>query len=142
MGVDGRMQGQKSNASRILLVAFTIWALAMIIPDLYRLVQPLGSFGFYVNNDGFVTDVQGPFPDETASPAFQASLQLGDRLDLAQMQCIPVHTLKCASALAALGAYALSATTGAPSSCLPQPRKDRRGKWTSSPSNGRSAGGL
>src|SRR3984893_17413834 len=107
MGVDGRMQGQKSNASRILLVAFTIWALAMIIPDLYRLVQPLGSFGFYVNNDGFVTDVQGPFPDETASPAFQAGLQLGDRLDLAQMKCIPVHTLKCASALAALGGLRL-----------------------------------
>jgi hypothetical protein len=107
MGVDGRMQGQKSSASRILLVAFTIWALAMIIPDLYRLVQPLGSFGFYANNDGFVIDVQGPFPDETASAAFQAGLQLGDRLDLAQMQCIPVHTLKCASALAALGGLRL-----------------------------------
>jgi hypothetical protein len=31
MGVDGRMQGQKRNASRVLLVAFTIWTLAMII---------------------------------------------------------------------------------------------------------------
>jgi hypothetical protein len=101
------MQGQKRSASRVLLMAFTIWALAMIIPDLYRLVQPLGSFGFYANNDGLVTDVQGPFPDEAASPAFQAGLQPGDRLDLAQMHCIPVHTLKCASALAALGGLRL-----------------------------------
>jgi len=107
MGVDGRMQGQKRSVSRILLVAFTIWALAMVIPDLYRLLRPLGSFGFYANNDGLVTDVQGPFPDEAASPAFQAGLRPGDRLDLAQMRCIPVHTLKCASALAALGGMRL-----------------------------------
>src|ERR1700719_4106132 len=107
MGVDGRTQGQKSNASRVLLVAITIWALAMIIPDLYRLIQPLGSFGFYANNDGLITDVQGPFPDKAASPAFQAGLRPGDRLDLAQMRCIPIHTLKCASALAALGGLRL-----------------------------------
>jgi hypothetical protein len=107
MGVDGRMQEQKRGVSRILLVAFTIWALAMVIPDLYRLLRPLGSFGFYANNDGLVTDVQGPFPDEAASPAFQAGLRPGDRLDLAQMRCIPVHTLKCASALAALGGMRL-----------------------------------
>jgi hypothetical protein len=107
MGVDGRMQGQKRIASRILLVTFTIWALAMIIPDLYRLVHPLGSFGFYANNDGLVTDVRGPFQDESASPAFQAGLRPGDRLDLAQMRCIPVDTRKCASALAALGGLRL-----------------------------------
>src|ERR1700730_1602895 len=62
MGVDGRMQGQKSNASRILLVAFTIWALAMIIPDLYRLVQPLGSFGFYAHHNGFFIYPHGSLP--------------------------------------------------------------------------------
>ena len=95
------------SASRVLLVPFTIWALTMIIPDLYRLIQPLGSFGFYANNDGLVTDVQGPFPDEAASPAFQAGLRPGDRLDLEQMRCIPVHTLKCASALVALGSLRL-----------------------------------
>ena len=48
-------------AGRALLVALTFWALAMIIPDFYRLYQPLGSFGFYANNDGIITDVQGPF---------------------------------------------------------------------------------
>jgi len=107
MGVDGRMQGKGRSVSRILLVAFTLWALAMIVPDFYRLVRPLGSFGFYANNDGLVTDVQGPFPDEAASPAFQAGLRTGDRLDLAQMRCIPVNTRKCASALAVLGGLRL-----------------------------------
>ena len=101
------MQGQMRSANRILLVPFTIWALMMIIPDFYRLAQPLGSFGFYANNDGLVTDVQGPFPNVAASPAFQSGLQPGDRLDLAQMRCIPVNTLKCATALAALGGMRL-----------------------------------
>jgi len=95
------------SANRILLVPFTIWALMMIIPDFYRLAQPLGSFGFYANNDGLVTDVQGPFPNVAASPAFQSGLQPGDRLNLAQMRCIPVNTLKCATALAALGGMRL-----------------------------------
>jgi hypothetical protein len=92
---------------RVLLVAFTFWALAMIVPDLYRLYQPLGSFGFYANNDGIITDVQGPFLDQTASPAFRAGLRVGDRLDLAQMRCISITTLRCASAMAALGGFRL-----------------------------------
>ena len=101
------MSDRKHTASRLLLVAFTIWALAMIIPDLYRPVRPLGSFGFYANNDGLVTDMRGPFPDEVASPAFQAGLRVGDSLDLSLMPCLPVDTPKCASALAALGGMRL-----------------------------------
>jgi hypothetical protein len=101
------MSGQKHSASRVLLVAFTIWALAMVIPDLYRLLRPLGSFGFYANNDGLVTDVREPFPDEVDSPAFQAGLRVGDRLDLSRMRCFPVDAPKCASALAALGGMRL-----------------------------------
>jgi hypothetical protein len=88
-------------------VAFTIWALAMIIPDLYRLVRPLGSFGFYANNDGLVTDARGPFANEVDSPAYQAGLRVGDSLDLSRMRCSPVDTPKCASALAALGGMRL-----------------------------------
>jgi hypothetical protein len=84
-----------------------LWALAMVVPDLYRLVRPLGSFGFYSNNDGLITDVRGPFLDEASSPAFQAGLRPGDRLDLARMRCIPVSTLQCASAMAALGGMRL-----------------------------------
>lgn len=101
------MQGERLSINRILLVAFTLWALAMIVPDLYRLVHPLGSFGFYANNDGLITDVRGPFPNEPASPAFQAGLRPGDRPDLAQMRCIPIDTLICSSAMAALGGMRL-----------------------------------
>jgi hypothetical protein len=96
-------------AGRVLLVALTFWAVAMIVPDFYRLYHPLGSFGFYANNDGIITDTQGPFLEQTASPAFQAGLRVGDRLDLTQMRCIPIRTVRCASAMAALGGFRLVA---------------------------------
>jgi hypothetical protein len=101
------MRAYGNIAGRFLLIALTLWALAMIVPDFYRLYRPLGSFGFYSNNDGLITDVQGPFPEQTASPAFQAGLRVGDRLDLERMRCIPIDTLKCASAMAALGGFRL-----------------------------------
>src|SRR6202790_3098502 len=110
MSVDGSTQGQGHIVGRIVLVAFTLWALAMVVPDLYRLHHPLGSFGFYANNDGLVTDIQGPFPNLDASPAFAAGLRPGDRLDLAQMRCVPINTLKCASTMAALGGLRLVST--------------------------------
>jgi hypothetical protein len=103
------MRGYRHIVGRVLLVALTFWALAMVVPDFYRLYQPLGSFGFYANNDGIITDVQGPFREQTASPAFQAGLRVGDRLDLTQMRCIPIRTLRCASAMAALGGFRLVA---------------------------------
>jgi hypothetical protein len=103
------MQGYGHIVGRVLVVALTFWALAMVVPDFYRLYQPLGSFGFYANNDGIITDIQGPFRDQNASPAFRAGLRVGDRLDLAQMRCIPIRTLRCASAMAALGGFRLVA---------------------------------
>jgi hypothetical protein len=108
-GVDGTMRAYENIAGRILLAALTLWALAMVVPDFYRLHRPLGSFGFYSNNDGLITDVQGPFRDQTDSPAFQAGLRAGDRLDLERMRCTPLNTLKCASAMAALGGFRLVA---------------------------------
>src|SRR3974390_51905 len=101
------MRPYETIAGRILLAVLTLWALAMIVPDFYRLYRPLGSFGFYANNDGVITDVQGPFLQQTDSPAFQAGLRAGDRLDLGQMRCIPINTLRCASAMAALGGFRL-----------------------------------
>jgi hypothetical protein len=106
---DNWMRGYRQIVSRVLLVALTFWALAMVVPDFYRLYQPLGSFGFYADNDGIITDVQGPFLEQTASPAFQAGLRVGDRLDLTQMRCIPIRTVRCASAMAALGGFRLVA---------------------------------
>src|SRR5262249_2832375 len=104
---NGGMRSYRHIAGRALLVTLALWALAMIIPDFYRVYQPLGSFGFYANNDGLITDVQGPFLAQADSPAFQAGLRAGDRLDLEQMRCIPINTLRCASAMAALGGFML-----------------------------------
>jgi hypothetical protein len=134
------MQTFRLSRGRILLGVLTLWALAMIVPDFYRLAQPLGSFGLYANGDGLITDVQGPFPEETASPAWQAGLRQGDRLDLAQMRCIPVDTRRCASALAVLGGLrlvgdarhaelVLAATTDAPARQIELVAKTRPFSW-------------
>jgi hypothetical protein len=92
---------------RCVLVVLAIWALAMVVPDLARLVHRLGSFGFFADSDGVVTDVQGPFNAEEDSPAWQAGLRVGDRLDLHEMRCVPLDTLRCATALAVMGALEL-----------------------------------
>jgi hypothetical protein len=63
-------------------------------------VKPLGSFAFYVNNDGVICDVIGPFRNEASSPAWKAGLRDGDQVDLSRLRC----TLKaCGNAIAALG---------------------------------------
>ena len=74
---------------RPLLIGLLLWALVMIVPDLARVAQPLGSFGFYANNDGLIYDVAGRFPDTRASPAWKAGLRQGDRIELARMRCFP-----------------------------------------------------
>ena len=89
--------------NRVLLTVLLVWALAMIVPDMARFVRPLGSFGFYANNDGLVYDVLGPFDDKTASPAWKAGIREGDRIDLTRMHCLPYDAKTCGSVLAALG---------------------------------------
>ena len=95
--------------SRLLLIALTLWGLVMIVPDLIRVAQPLGSFGFYANNDGLIYDVAGPFDEETESPAWKAGIRPGDRLDLSRLRCSLQDLATCGYALAALGGveYAL-----------------------------------
>ena len=95
--------GDRNGASfggRIALVLLTFYALAMIAPDILRVVRPLGSFGLAADGDGLIYDVQGPFATEEDSPAWRAGLRRGDELDLAAMRCIPVDTNVCASLLA------------------------------------------
>jgi hypothetical protein len=75
----------------------------MIVPDLVRVAHPLGSFGFYVDNDGRIYDVAGPFPDRTASPAWKAGVREGDQIDVSRMRCLPYDAETCGSTLAALG---------------------------------------
>ncbi len=88
---------------QIALLLLTVYALAMIVPDLLRVVRPLGSFGLAMDGDGRVYDVRGPFEAEHDSPAWRAGLRPGDRLDLAAMSCGSVDTIVCASLLAQWG---------------------------------------
>ncbi|HSV01049.1 MAG TPA: PDZ domain-containing protein, partial [Roseiarcus sp.] len=88
---------------RAILLLLTLYAIAMIGPDLLRLVRPLGSFGLAVDGDGRIYDVQGPFESEADSPAWRAGLRAGDRLDLAAMSCVSLDTVGCASLLSQWG---------------------------------------
>ncbi len=87
----------------ILLFVLLAWALVMIAPDLWRVVQPLGSYGFTANNDGLIYDVQGPFDALADSPAWRAGIREGDRLDLSRLECFPYDATACGNALAVLG---------------------------------------
>ncbi len=106
MLAEDRPMADRNGASllgRVALLLLTIYALAMIAPDLLRVVRPLGSFGLATNGDGLIYDVEGPFASEQDSPAWRAGLRVGDRLDLAAMRCAPVDTNVCASMLAQWG---------------------------------------
>jgi hypothetical protein len=91
------------SPSRLLLILLTLWGLVMIVPDLIRVVQPLGSLGFFVDNDGRIYDVEGRFPDEASSPAWRAGIGVGDQLDLKRMRCTLDDIAKCGNPLAVLG---------------------------------------
>jgi hypothetical protein len=84
-----RVRHSPGLARRILIIGLTTWGLVMIVPDLYRVLSPLDSAGFAADNDGRIYDVQGPFAQDSESPAWGAGLRVGDRLDLAAMRCAP-----------------------------------------------------
>jgi hypothetical protein len=88
---------------RWLLIALAFWALAMILPDFYRVFGPLGSFGLIVDNDGRVVDVVGVFDSAADSPAAQAGIVVGDRIDLQAMRCVPLDSHHCRSLLSVIG---------------------------------------
>jgi hypothetical protein len=88
---------------RLLLIPLLLWGLAMVAPDLLRVVHPLNSLGFYANNDGLIYDVTGPFADKESSPAWHAGLREGDQIDLSRLKCSLEDVAACSSALAALG---------------------------------------
>ena len=91
------------DAGRALLVVLAAWAIAMIVPDAYRVFGSLGSFGLVVNNDGVVVDTVGPFTTPSASPAAAAGITIGDRVDLRAMRCVPIATPRCRSLLKLIG---------------------------------------
>ena len=100
--------GNRNGASfggRILLALLTLYALAMIAPDLTRIVRPLGGFGLATNADGLIYDVRAQFLADEDLPAWRAGLRPGDRLDIAAMRCVPIDTEICATTLALWGGY-------------------------------------
>jgi hypothetical protein len=92
-----------SLVGRVALVLLTVYALAMVVPDFLRAVNPLGSLGLTTNGDGLVYAVQGPFANEEDSPAWRAGVRVGDRLDLDAMRCVPIDTVVCAGLLTQWG---------------------------------------
>src|SRR5215831_2600522 len=92
-----------SLAGRAVLVVIALWAMAMVVPDLYRVFAPLGSFGLAADNDGVIIDAQGPFRTPADSPAAAAGISPGDRIDLEAMRCVPIDSLRCRSVLSVLG---------------------------------------
>ncbi|MBV8652290.1 MAG: hypothetical protein JO255_12550 [Alphaproteobacteria bacterium] len=89
--------------ARLLLIALTGWALAMMLPALARVVVPFASFGLSANNDGVIIDIVSPFDTAEESPAAKAGLVPGDRLDLHAMRCAPPTSRACAGLIAVLG---------------------------------------
>jgi hypothetical protein len=98
----GELRGA-SLFGRIILLLLTVYAVAMIAPDVLRVARPLGSFGLAVDGDGRIYDVQGPFENEDDSPGWRAGLRPGDRLDLQAMSCASVDSAGCASLLSQWG---------------------------------------
>ncbi len=88
---------------RIILIPLLVWALAMIVPGLWRVVQPLASFGFSANNDGLIYDVRKPFDELKQSPAWRAGIRKGDHLDMRKLGCVPFEPTACGNTLAVLG---------------------------------------
>jgi hypothetical protein len=89
--------------SRLLLLLLTVYAIAMVAPDLLRIAHPLGSLGLTADADGVVFEVQGPFASEADSPAWRAGLRAGDRLDLGRMRCTRIENEFCPGTLALWG---------------------------------------
>ena len=108
---DDRIRAQPSSAEnrrtfgagQVFLIVMTVWALGMILPSLYSVVQPLASFGVSTDNDGVVLDVVAPFEDARKSPGAIAGIVPGDRIDLHVMQCFVPASRSCTSVVALLG---------------------------------------
>ncbi len=97
------MNVTKFTRGRLLPVLLAAWAMAMIVPELYRVFGSLGSFGLVADNDGVVVDVVGPFGTPAESPAVAAGIAPGDRIDLDAMRCLPLDSPHCRDLLAVLG---------------------------------------
>lgn len=60
---------------KVCVLLLACWALAVIVPDFWRVYGTFGSLGFVANNDGLITDV-------SAEGRIVPPVTVGDRLDL------------------------------------------------------------
>ena len=81
------------------------WGLAMILPGLYRVVEPFAAFGLSADNDGVIVDIVSPFETASQSPAAMAGIVPGDRIDLSTVQCWVPSSRACANAVVVLGGF-------------------------------------
>lgn len=91
--------------SRALMILLAVWALAIITPELYRVIAPLSSIGLSADNDGTVLNVKRPFDRLTDSPAARAGIVPGDQLDLKQMHCKEPLSENCTGVVTVLGDF-------------------------------------
>ena len=95
-----RVSGAKRPLLRLwqkaLLIAAFVWALAIVVPDVYRLYWPLGSLGFSADNAGRIYDVYD-------LPANAVGLNPGDHITLKPAACLPPNSDKCRNFLAVFG---------------------------------------
>jgi hypothetical protein len=112
------MSSHAHIAGRAILVSLTVWALAMIVPDFYRVYQPLGSFGFYGNNDGLITDVQAQFPGTPLSREYMHGAAMLD------CRIVDVPDAKSAPAEFSAGAQNFLASGNRAITIMPMIRRD------------------
>jgi hypothetical protein len=73
---------------KALLILGALWAALVIAPDFYRLVVPLGSFGFSTNNDGVIYEVSDkPATVVTIPGETEPGLKKNDRVELSAAPC-------------------------------------------------------
>jgi hypothetical protein len=89
----------------VILAVLLLWGLAMIVPDLRRVVAPIASIGFYADSDGLIYDDDGPFAEKQQSPSWRAGIRRGDQIDLEIMRCRAEAIAECGGVLAVLGGY-------------------------------------
>lgn len=90
------MKKRSQLLGRIALVVLTVWALAVIVPDIRRVFYDYGTLGLSANNNGHISDISGP-------PASDSGLHRGDRIDLDKMKCRAGNMERCKNLLAVFG---------------------------------------
>lgn len=75
------------------------------IADFYRVVFPLSSLGLSADNNGAIFDVRYPFDDMKDSPAAQAGMRPGERLDIREMHCKHPLSDTCANIVSVMSDF-------------------------------------